>query len=116
MSQSTISYATRKRLSKIIKALLEGKNHDEIAEICGVKNRKTIERDLIAWRNSGGFEDFLNNEWLKLHGKIKKLDPHEAYRQITKLLGKTLTQKIKGEIEHSQIVVKMWKPEKDEDS
>lgn len=116
MQQNKLSSATRKRLPKIIEGLLAGKTHQQITASLGLKNRSTIERDLRAWRETGGYEEFLHNEWLQLHGKIKESDPVEAYRQISKLLGKTLTQKIETELTGGQIVVKMWKPEEKENA
>lgn len=117
MSVSELPYHTRKRLPLIIDGLLAGKNYEQIAHDCGLKSPKTIQRDLERWRDRGGLESFLQNEWLRMHGKVKQLDPIEAHRQLTRLLGRTLTQKVKAEVEHGEIVVKMWQPpEKDKDS
>ena len=98
MSEKQLSYPTRKRLPRIIEGLIKGENYDQIAEAVGVKNRRTIERDIQAWRETGGFEDFFAKEFLKLHGKIRKSDPVEAYRQITKLIARTLTRKIEAQL------------------
>ena len=98
MSEKQLSYATRKRLPRIIECLVKGENYDQIVKAVGVKNRRTIERDIKAWRETGGFEDFLTKEFFKLHGKIKESDPVETYRQITKLLAKTLIKKIEGQL------------------
>jgi len=98
MSDKQLSYPTRKRLPRIIEGLIKGENYDQIAEAVGVKNRRTIERDIQAWRATGGFEDFFAKEFLKLHGKIRKSDPVEAYRQITKLIARTLTRKIEAQL------------------
>jgi len=98
MSEKHLSYPTRKRLPRIIEGLIKGENYDKIAEAVGVKNRRTIERDIQVWRATGGFEDFFAKEFLKLHGKIRKSDPVEAYRQITKLIARTLTRKIEAQL------------------
>ena len=86
---------------------------EQIAKECGVK-RQTIERDKREWRQSGDFEDWIKEEWLRLHLLIQQKDPVIAYREITRLLGKTLTQKVETALTQKQpFVVKMWKPEKD---
>lgn len=114
MSQIKLRKATRKRIPRIIDGLLSNKTHEEIAKGLGIKNRKTIERDLKAWRLSGGMETFLQNEWLRLHGKVKEMDPVEAHRQLTKLLGKTMAQKIEAQIAQKEpFIIKMWKPDQD---
>ncbi|MCK4474976.1 helix-turn-helix domain-containing protein [Candidatus Bathyarchaeota archaeon] len=109
MSEKQLSYPTRKRLPRIIEGLIKGENYDQIAEAVGVKNRRTIERDIQAWRATGGFEDFFAKEFLKLHGKIRKSDPVEAYRQITKLIARTLTRKIEAQLKQ-QIQATMIEP------
>lgn len=117
MSQNRMSAVTRKRIPRILEGLLKNETHEEIAEAVGVKNRKTIERDLQAWRDSGGLETFLHDEWLRMHGKIKEMEPLEAYRQLTKLLSKTLTQRVQTELKQTgPIVIKMWTPKEDADS
>lgn len=118
MSQNRLPRITRVRIPQIIQGLLEGKTHEEIAKECGLKNRRTIERDIQAWRDSGGLETFLTEEWLKMHGKIKEQDPIEAHRQLTKLLGKTLTKKVESKISGGEqpIIVKMWKPDAKDNS
>ena len=98
MSETQLSYSTQKRLPRIIEGLIKGENYDQIAEAVGVKNRRTIERDIKAWRDTGGFEDFFIAEFLELHGKIRESDPVEAYKQITKLIARTLTRKIEAEL------------------
>ena len=109
MSEKQLSYPTRKRLPRIIEGLIKGENYDQIAEAVGVKNRRTIERDIKAWREIGGFEDFFAKEFLKLHGKIRKSDPVEAYRQITKLVARTVTRKIEAQLKQ-QIQATIMEP------
>ena len=105
--------ATRIRLPKIKAGLLANKTSEQIAKECGVK-RQTIERDKQEWRQSGDFEDWIKEEWMRLHLLIQKQDPVIAYREITRLLGKTLTQKVETALTQKEpFVVKMWKPEKD---
>jgi len=108
--------ATRIRLPKIKTGLIEGKTSEQIAKECGV-TRETIERDKHAWRQSGDFEDWIKEEWLRLHILIQEKDPVIAYKEITRLLGKTLTQKVETALTQKEpFVVKMWKPKEDADS
>lgn len=109
----SVSPHTRKRLPTIIEGLFNGKTYDEIAKDCGV-TRRTIERDIASWRASGGFEDELQNEWFQVHAKVKQENLIEVYRRLTYLLGRTMTQKIKAEVEHGAITIKMWQPKKEE--
>lgn len=109
MSERQLSYPTRKRLPRIIEGLIKGENYDQIAEAVGVRNRRTIERDIQAWRDTGGFEDFFAKEFLKLHGKIRKSDPVEAYRQITKLVARTVTRKSEAQLKQ-QVQATMMEP------
>ena len=98
---------TRKRLPTIKTSLLKGLNRDQIGEKCGV-TEKTIDRDVKAWVESGDFETWIKEEFLRLHAQIIHNDPVEAYRQITKLLGRTLTQRVEAiqEIRHIEL---SWK-------
>ena len=99
MSQnvSELSYHTRKRIPKIIKGILSGQTQDQIAEDCHV-TRRTIVRDLKAWRKSGGMHDWVADELLRLHGKILDEDLATAYREISKTFRKMLKQQIETEV------------------
>jgi hypothetical protein len=97
------------RLDKLKQGLLSGKTLQEIAEECGV-GIATIHRDLKAWRDSGGFELWLTEEFYRLHGQVKGTDPTTAYREISNLLGRTITQrqKVEGELKGGVLLVKGW--------
>jgi len=84
------------RLPKLKKGLILGQNLAEIARECHVTER-TINRDKEAWLASGDFEVWLRDEWLRYHMLIGKTDPVEAYRQLSRLIGKTLTQRVEAE-------------------
>ena len=102
---------TLQRLPKIKAGLLEGKTKDAIALLCHV-TEKTIDRDLKQFRASNEFEDWLREEWQRLHYIILNENPTEAYRQLSRLLGQTLTRRIEATTElKAAIIVKMWKPE-----
>lgn len=92
MSLSKLSQQTLRRLPTIKAGLLKGDNYTTIGKACGVTER-TIDRDIKAWLQSGDFWDWIKTQWIELHGKITTEDPKEAYKQITKLFGKMVTQK-----------------------
>jgi len=102
----TLSKQTLKRLPKIKSGLLLGLSHEKIGESCGV-SKKTIDRDFKAWVNSGDFETWLKEEWVRLHNIILRESPLEAYRQVSKLVGMMVTRKIekKAQIKISEQVV-----------
>jgi len=92
MSVSELPKATLRRLSAIKAGLLKGDNYETIGVACGV-TEKTIQRDIKAWLQSGDFWDWIKTQWIELHVKITAKDPKEAYKQLTKLFGKMVTQK-----------------------
>jgi len=51
----------------------------------------------MAWFESGLFEIWIKEEWLRHHLIVSKKDPVETYKQLTKLLGQTLTRKMRLE-------------------
>ena len=99
----SLPHQTLQRLPIIKKDLLLGKNIDQIAEHCGVKN-KTIDRDLAKFRNSGEFEEWLKEEWMRIHHIIIHEDPTEAYRNLTKLVSTMLTRRIEKRLEVTEQV------------
>jgi len=92
MSVSELSYQTLRRLPTIKQGLLKGDSYEAIGKVCGVTSR-TIDRDVKAWLQSGDFYDWIKTQWIELHGKIVSKNPEEAYKQITKLFSKMVTQK-----------------------
>jgi len=113
----SLSTHTLKRLRTIKKGLLAGLSRGQIGDMCSV-TEKTIDRDMMAWFESGLFEIWIKEEWLRHHLIVSKKDPVETYKQLTKLLGHTLTRKMKLEekidVTTRHIIVKMWKPPEDE--
>ena len=91
----SVSRQTQKRLPTIKAGLLRGDSYADIGSNCGVTSR-TIDRDVYAWVESGGFETWIKQEWLRLHNQIIHEDPAEAYRQITKILGRMVTRKVES--------------------
>jgi len=110
----SLSTQTQKRLPQIKASLLKGLNYEQIGTKCGV-TEKTIDRDVKAWVDSGDFENWIKEEWIRLHQIVMNESPVEAYRNLTKLVGQMLTRKIqaKSEITQTQRVLHlhMWKPE-----
>jgi len=88
----SLSPQTRKRLPNIKAGLLRGDNYTTIGESCGVTER-TIDRDTKAWFASEDFENWIKTQWIELHGRILAEDPTEAYRQISRLVTKMITQR-----------------------
>lgn len=102
-----------KRLEIIRDAMRKGKTQAEMARLCKVTER-TIIRDLRAWRESGGFEEWLEAEFMELHQQVKVMDPKVAYREISTLKGKTIKQKLEAEVSGEQkFIIKMYDPAKD---
>lgn len=99
MSLSTHSL---KRIGTIKEGLREGLNRETIGKRCGVTKR-TIDRDIKTWVNSGLFETWIREEFLDLHNYVRDADPVEAYRQVSKLVAKMITQKIEAKTEHREI-------------
>jgi len=101
----TLPRQTQIRLPKIQKALIDEKTIQEIADICKVSD-KTIDRDMKAWVDSGDFETWLKEEWLRVYVDIKKMKPIVAFEALNNLVGKMLTRKIerKEQIEVSEKV------------
>jgi len=91
----SLSTQTLQRLPKIKQDLLSGQTITQIAEHCGVQD-KTIDRDLAKFRNSGEFEEWLKEEWMRIHYIIIHENPTEAYRNLTKLVSNMLTRRIEA--------------------
>lgn len=97
----SLSTATLKRLPKIKHGLIKGWNREQIGAKCEV-TEKTIDRDMEAWVQSGLFEVWIKEEFLRLHPKVVKEDIVEAYRNISKLVGKMITRKFEAKTEYKE--------------
>ena len=94
MSQNEpLPHNTILRLPKIKHGLREGWNYDQIAEYCGLKNSVTIDRDMKAWVQSGQFEIWLKTEFVELHEHARIANPLDAYKEISKIVGKMVTRR-----------------------
>jgi len=94
----SVSTTTLKRLPTIKQGLIDGLTREQIGAKCSV-TEKTIRRDIHSWIESGFFETWLKEEFLRLHVNIIHEDPTEAYRQISKLVGRTLIHRIEQQVE-----------------
>jgi hypothetical protein len=90
-----------KRLEIIKQELPKGTAKGRIAQLCNVR-RETISRDIRHWKQSGGFEEWLQEEFFKLHSMVKQGEPTKAYQIIARLLERTLTRKVESHIRGGQ--------------
>ena len=86
-------YTPEERL-EIIKVNI-GKTYDALSKLCKC-SMSTTYLDMKSWRASGGFEDFLQREFLELHELMKKKDPSVSYKTVSILLGKYVIKKIEA--------------------
>lgn len=86
-------YTPEERL-EIIKLNI-GKSYEALRKLCKC-SMSTIYLDMKSWRASGGFEDFLQKEFLELHELMKKKDPTVSYKTVSILLGKYIIKKIEA--------------------
>jgi len=76
----------------IKKGLLSKLTYEQIATECKVHHR-TIERDIRRWVESGLFETWIKEEFLRLHPIIATSYPEIAYKEVARLVGKMVTRK-----------------------
>lgn len=87
--------------------------YDEIAQLCGVTKR-TIRRDIAKWKDEGGYDAFLMEEFFKLYGLVKVKDVKHAFDRICDLIrrrwAEAVVTRIEGPIEIT------WKEPKENES
>ena len=88
----SLTTQTLRRLPIIKSNLMSGRTIGQIADILRV-TEKTVDRDLKAFVESGLFETWIKEEWVRLHSEVTKDNPVEAYRQVSKLLSRMVTRK-----------------------
>lgn len=88
-------YTQAERL-EIIKVNI-GKSYEELRKLCKC-SMSTIYLDMKRWRASGGFEDFLQREFLELHELMKRESPEISYKTVSVLLGKYVIKKIEADV------------------
>jgi len=67
--------------------------YEQLAEKCYCTKR-TIVRDVNQWRDEGGFEECLFDEFVRLYPTIKNTFPERAFDRLCYLIGKTMTRKM----------------------
>lgn len=100
MSQnvSTPHQLTRKeRTNHLIEGILQGKTICSIAEEIGV-NRRTCIRDFEKWLQTSE-QTKLHEEWFILYSKVKQDNPEKALECLTRLIAKTMVQKVEAKTE-----------------
>ena len=96
------------RLEIIKRELPRGTNQDEMAEMCGVC-RATINRDIKAWELTGGWDDWIRREFKDLFVGITETDEPLAFREMSKLAARTMTQRTEAKVEgFGQLTI--WRP------
>lgn len=116
MSPRNATILPPKRRRQVIRENILDKEYPELAKLCHCAER-TIIRDINKWRNEGGFEEFLMDEFFRSYPNIKEKFPEKAFDRLCYLLGKTITRKIEKDMRATldvttrHIIVKMWKPE-----
>ena len=99
---------TEARLEIIKRGLLEGWTQDKIADECGVC-RETISRDVRAWKITGGLETWVRGKFHDMQDRAEEKDFMGAYREIMKLVARTMTQRTEAKVEgFGQLVI--WRP------
>ena len=111
----SFSVQTERRLPAIRHGLLKGLTYQKIASECKVTER-TINRDVKKWVQSGAFEEWIKEEWLRLHGVMLKGYPDLAYKEVSRLVGRMLTRKVESKhIEEVREIKLLWHVDSKED-
>jgi hypothetical protein len=86
---------TNIRLPKIKYGLMHKQTREQIGTLCNV-TEKTIRRDIQAWIKTEDFYQWLHELWLHLYGKIDNVEL--VFKEVTRLLGKGMTQKVETKL------------------
>ena len=76
-------------------------NYEELAIKCGCAKR-TIIRTINDWREEGGFNELLFDEFVDVYPIVKNENPDKALDKIVYLLGKGITRKAEIKSEHHE--------------
>lgn len=102
MSPKTVTILSPQQRRETIRENILTHNYQQLATLCHC-TRRTIKRDVHAWRQEGGFEQFLMDEFFRSYPDIKEEFPEKAFDRLCYLLGKTLTRRIE---KHEEIDIK----------
>ncbi len=97
-----------KRIEIIKRELPRGTTQNEIAVLCGVC-RDTISRDIKAWELSGGWDDWIRREFKGLFTTVTETDEPLAFREMSKLAARTMTQRTESKVEGFGTLL-IWRP------
>lgn len=92
MSPKTATCLPLEQRLSIVKEKILTHNYAKLAILCNCTIR-TIKRTVAYWKQQGGFEEFLMDEFLTSYPNIKEKFPDKAFDRLCFLLGKTLTHK-----------------------
>jgi predicted DNA-binding transcriptional regulator YafY len=84
------------RLLKLVKGMLSGRTFIQIAKDCRV-SEKTIDRDFAEWKENGGFDKWLQTEFMRLHGQEVNKPESQAYHAVTELLKRRMKENVQLE-------------------
>lgn len=76
--------------------MLRGKTFLKIAGECRC-SEKTIERDFAEWKENGGFDKWLQTEFMRLHGQEVNKPESQAYHAVTELLKRRMRESVQLE-------------------
>ena len=76
---------SQKQRREKIRETIATHTYNEIATLCGV-TRRTILRDINKWKDAGGYDEFLMEEFFKLYGLIKVKDVKHAFDRLCDLI------------------------------
>lgn len=95
----SLRLSPKKRLEKIKELLPENTSWKDIAAACHC-HRFTVYKDFKKWRLTEDFKNWIAEQYMRLYGTVSKEDPVAAFREISRLLAKTMTEKreIEGQV------------------
>ena len=100
MSPKCLPYKVRRH---IIQENIFQHNYEELAKLCYCSKR-TIIRTVNDWRQEGGFDQLLFDQFIKLYPKVEKIYPDKALDKLVFLIGKGMVRK--AEIKTDTMITK----------
>jgi len=76
-------------------------SYEELATLCHC-HKRTIVRTINEWRQEGGFEQLLFDQFIKLYPRVEKAYPDKALDKLVYLIGKSMIHK--AEIKTEQFI------------
>lgn len=103
MSPKTVAILSPQQRRETIRENILNLSEHKIAILCHCTTR-TIKRDVRQWRQEGGFEQFLLDEFFRSYPNIKEEFPDKAFDKLCYLLAKTMVHKVEAKTEHKETV------------